>query len=89
MQAPTYKCQVWFTLCTLELAHYSGNKSSLALSLHRENIYLLLQVGHALSLVTQLTAWRCGWPIQMAQKSIQKAINKNNFQSVFSGGCSM
>lgn len=73
----------------LKLARYSGNKSSLELLLHRENIFLLLQVGHALTLVTQLTVWRCGWPIQVVQKSLQEAINENNFQNIFSGGCSM
>lgn len=81
MQTPTYKCRVWFTLCTLKLAPYSGNKSSL----HRENIFLPLQVGHALILVTRLTAWRCGWPIQVAQKSLQKAINENNLKCIFRG----
>lgn len=79
-----YKCQVWFTSWTLILTCYSGNNSSLVLWLHRENIFLL-QAGHTLTLMTLLTAWRCGQLMQMAQKPLQKAINENNLQCVFPG----
>lgn len=84
-RAPTYKYKVWLTLYILKLVRYISNKLSSDLLQHRENIFLLLQV----ALVTQLIAWRCGQPIQVAQKPLQKAINENNFQNVFSVGCSM
>lgn len=76
---------VWLALYMLKLVHYIDNKFSLDLLQHRENIFLLLQV----ALVTQLIAWRCGQPIQVNQNPLQKAINKNNFQNIFSVGGSM